>query len=437
MSVGSKLKGAAIGAYLGTGPKLSRAWHATRHALRAERVVTFWHQIDDPWSHLLAQALTRFSASFPNVRLEPVLVPEPAADADAEPKKRILYGLADARRLADAYGLSFPPLPVLPEPDRLRRAQAVLLGEREPDAWLDAAVRAGDALFRGDGDALSQLVRELGTVPGQQVRPALEASYQRLRKSGHYLGGMLTYDGEHYWGLDRLPYLFDRLEREGAGSGTLSEVASTSRPIALRDGRAQAELYLSFRSPYSYLASHQVEILAQRYPLDVRMRFILPMVARGIPAPKAKVRYIAKDAKREAARLQIPFGRILDPLGEGVERALALACTTRRELGEAAALRFARVVGEGVWSRAVDLTTAEGLLDVASRAGVEALLPVALDDTSWRAEVDANAVALGELGLWGVPSFDLGDEVLWGRDRIRHLERRLEATFGPALATAI
>jgi 2-hydroxychromene-2-carboxylate isomerase len=134
--------------------------------------------------------------------------------------------------------------------------------------------------------------------------------------------------------------------------------------------------------------------------------------------------------------LQIPFGRILDPLGEGVERALSLACTTRRELGDAAALRLARVVGEGVWARAVDLTTAEGLLDVASRTGVEALLPVALDDTSWRAEVDANAVALGELGLWGVPSFDLGDEVLWGRDRIRHLERRLEATFGPALATA-
>ena len=112
-----------------------------------------------------------------------------------------------------------------------------------------------------------------------------------------------------------------------------------------------------------------------------------------------------------------------------VARALALACTTRRELGDASALRLARVVGEGVWARAVDLTTAEGLLDVATRAGVEALLPIALDDTTWRDEVEANAIALGELGLWGVPSFDLGDEALWGNDRLVHLEERLLATF--------
>ncbi len=429
--MGSKLKGVAVGAYLETGPKLSRAWHATRHALRAERVVSFWHQADDPWSLLLAQALRGFSASFPEVRLQPLLVPEPAADADAEPRKRVLYGLADARRLADAYGLAFPPLPVLPEPDRLRRAQAILLVDRDADTWLDAAVRVGEALFRGDGDALSGLVRELGTVPGQLVRPALEASYQRLRKAGHYTGGVLSYDGEHYWGLDRLHYLYARLEREGLGSAELTEVGRSLPPMSLRDGRARVDFYVSFRSPYSYLASRQVEVLAQRYPLDVRMRFVLPMVARGIHVPKAKLLYIAKDAKREATRLQIPFGRIHDPLGEGVKRALGLACATRRELGDEAALRLARAIGEGVWSRAVDLTTVEGLRAVATHGGLDGPLAPELEEASWRAEVEANGVALDELGLWGVPSFDLGDEVLWGRDRVRHLERRLEATFGP------
>lgn len=464
VSVGNKLKGVAIGAYLGAGPKLSRAWHATRHALRAERVVTFWHQVDDPWSHLVVQALADFPSRFPSVRLEPIVVPEPAADVDPEPKKRAAYALVDAARLARGHRLSFPGLPLQPDSDRVRRAQAILLVPRDATEWLDAASRVGDALFRGDGDALSALARELGTVPGQHVRPTLEASYARLRKSGHYLGAVLSYDGEHYWGVDRLPFLFERLAAEGAGEApiphesfaSVSAVSSDSndssdlsdsialteslgsgvrahpsvRPLRLVEGRACVEAFVSFRSPYSYLALHRLEELAARFPLDLRLRFVMPMVARGIPAPKQKVRYIAKDAKREAERLGIPFGRIADPLGEGVERALALACTTRRELGEDAALRLARTIGEGVWARAVDLTTAEGLLDVATRAGVETLIPLALSDVRWREEVDANAVALGELGLWGVPSFDLGDDALWGNDRIPHLEQRLVATFG-------
>ncbi|MCU0671708.1 MAG: DsbA family protein [Myxococcota bacterium] len=465
--MGSKLRGVAIGAYLGAGPKLSRAWHATRHALRAERVVTFWHQVDDPWSHVLLQALADFPARFPNVRLEPVVVPEPAADVDPEPQKRAAYALVDATRLARAHHLSFPRLPLHPEPDRVRRAQAILLAPRDPVAWLDAATRVGDALFRGDGDALSALARELGTVPGQQVRPTLEAAYARLRKSGHYVGGVLGYDGEHYWGIDRLPFLVDRLVAEGAGEardddapvvprhaeandelradaptapvsgetfssealGSGVRVHPSVASLRVVDGRARIDAFVSFRSPYSYLALHRLEELVARFPLDVRLRFVMPMVARGIPVPKQKLRYIAKDAKREADRLGVPFGRILDPLGDGVARALALACTTRRELGDASALRLARVIGEGVWARAVDLTTAEGLLDVATRAGVETLLPIALDDATWRDEVEANAIALGELGLWGVPSFDLGDEALWGNDRLAHLEERLLATF--------
>jgi len=468
VSVGSKLRGVAIGAYLGAGPKLSRAWHATRHAFRAERVVTFWHQVDDPWSHLLLQALADFPSRFPSVRLEPVVVPEPAADVDPEPQKRAAYALADATRLARTHHLSFPRLPVRPEADRVRRAQAILLAPRDPVAWLDAATRVGDALFRGDGDALSALARELGTVPGQQVRPTLEAAYTRLRKSGHYVGGVLGYDGEHYWGVDRLRFLVDRLVAEGTGEarddapidprrddeidelrsdattpptsgetfssdalGSGVRVHPSVAPLRVADGRARIDAFVSFRSPYSYLALHRLEELVARFPLDVRLRFVMPMVARGIPVPKQKLRYIAKDAKREADRLGVPFGRILDPLGDGVARALALACTTRRELGDVSALRVARAIGEGVWARAVDLTTAEGLLDVATRAGVESLLPIALDDTTWRDEVEGNAVALGELGLWGVPGFDLGDEALWGNDRLVYLEERLTATFAP------
>ncbi|MBX3249143.1 MAG: DsbA family protein [Myxococcales bacterium] len=453
MSFTTKVKGVAIGAYLDAGPKVARLWHRARHALSADRVVTFWHQVDDPWSHLLAQALLPVLAEFPEVRLEPVLVPEPAADVDPEPQLRHAYALRDARRLAAAHGLSFPSTPVEPSADRLRRAQSVLLVEREPSAWLEAAVWVGEAVLGGDPDALATAVRELGTVPGQSVRPTLEESYRRLRRAGHFSGGVLTYDGEHHWGLDRLPRLISRWTEEGLfvegtsspsnatvkGSGTwprgLHAAEAPSAPVAEplpldAQGRVGLDLYVSFRSPFSYLALERLGRLMERYPLAPRMRFVLPMVTRGLAVPRAKRVELTKDAKREADRLSIPFGRICDPLGEGVERALAIACALRRARGDAFAFAFARVVGEHVWSRATDLTTTAGLLSLTTEAGLdEAFVAAALADEAWRGEVEENRRALTDLGLWGVPSLDLGDETFWGQDRIPLLERRLEATF--------
>ena len=44
----------------------------------------------------------------------------------------------------------------------------------------------------------------------------LEANQQRLVELGHYNSATLHYAGEWYWGVDRLPYLVDRLEELGA-----------------------------------------------------------------------------------------------------------------------------------------------------------------------------------------------------------------------------
>ena len=45
---------------------------------------------------------------------------------------------------------------------------------------------------------------------------------------------------------------------------------------------------------------------------------------RGLPVPRAKQIYIMRDTKREAERLGMPFGRVVDPVGPGVERGLAV-----------------------------------------------------------------------------------------------------------------
>ncbi len=360
------------------------------------------------------------------VEITLVVVPEPAADTDPEPVLRESWALRDVAHVAAERGLDFAVGTPAPEPSRVRSVNASLLLERPGHAQLEAAVRLGNALFAGDGGALRSASRELGAVPGQRVGPMLEANYVRLRSAGHYQGGMLHYGGEWYWGVDRLPHLEQRLREEGVELET--SLASSMAPPAPElardaDGRIPLELFFSVRSPYSYLALHRLAALAESHPLRLRVRPVLPMVTRGLAVPKAKILYIAKDAAREAARHDLPFGRVCDPLGVGVERALAVHHLAERR-GKGVA--FLLEVSRGIWSQAKDLTRDSVLRELAEAAGVDADEAMsALEDESFRDAARDNRDALYELGLWGVPTMRLGDIALWGQDRVASIERWL------------
>ena len=50
----------------------------------------------------------------------------------------------------------------------------------------------------------------------------------------------------------------------------------------------------------------------------------------------------------------------------------------------------------------------------------------ALKDEGWREQVKKNREDLSELGLWGVPSFHIGNLAMWGQDRDWLLARKIE-----------
>ncbi len=422
MGLGAKFKGAAIGAYLGSLRDTSRGWQGLKRRLRGGRhKLVFYHQVDDPWSHLLALALPRLMG--PNVELSMVLVPPPAADADPEPIKRVEHARRDAALLARRHGFEFPDHPVQPAADRVRRANAVLLVDRPIEERLSVAAAIGRALWLDDSDALASLVREHGTVPGQQVMPTLERNYRDLRRAGHYQGAMIRYQGEWFWGLDRLPHLCRAMFGRDADPAALLPAVPVFTP---EPAPAPLEAFVSFRSPYSYLGAAEVEkLVAARPEVPFSLRPVLPMVTRGLPVPRDKRMYIVRDAKREAERLGVPFGRLCDPLGEGVERCLALAYVARTERGDRAALRWVVEAGAAIWSRAVDLTRIPELREVAERAQVADLVDASLTCTEWRTDAEQNREALSEAGLWGVPSFRQGAFVAWGQDRLWALQERL------------
>ncbi len=420
MSAKAQVIGAALNAYLNSRPA-KYALHTVGRLLRGgRRRVRLYYRADDPYSHLLAQVAPRLASTY---RLEVEIVPvaQPSIAANPAPDMLLRHAIGDAALLAESYGLSFPRDAEPPSEDRARRAHAVLLERRPAEEQLQVAVELGEAVWRGDGEALAAVVERYGSVSGEAVRPALEANYAALERAGHYQPGMLYYGGEWYWGIDRLHYLEERLRGEGL-EGNLNLTPGPAPHLASMIRASDAsppriEVFVSFRSPYSYLAIPQLIDLRDRYGVEVVVRPVLPMVMRGLPVPRAKKFYIVHDTKREADRLGIPFGHVCDPLGKGIGYCMAVFFDCAA--GKGVELEFSRSVMQGIWSEARDVAHIPDLVFLAGRAGIsEPEVRAAIEGQGWKEKGNANREALTELGLWGVPSLRIGSCSTWGQDRL-------------------
>ncbi len=432
MSVKSHVIAAGVNAYLNSRPA-KYALHTVGRLLRGgRRRVRFYYRADDPYSHLLAQVAPHLAKAY-GLAIEIIPVAHPSIGANPAPDMLVRHAIRDAALLAESYGLSFPRDAEPPPEDRIRRAHAVLLERRSAEEQLQIAAELGEAVWRGDGEALAAIVDRYGSVSGEVVRPALEANYTALERAGHYQPGMLYYGGEWYWGIDRLHYLEERLQREGLdGSLDLSRGPAPHLASMIRasgESPLRIEVFVSFRSPYSYLAIPQLIDLRDRHGVDIVVRPVLPMVMRGLPVPRAKKLYIVHDTKREADRLGIPFGHVCDPLGKGISYCMAVFfdCAVDKGLE----LEFSRSVMQGIWSEARDVAHVPDLVFLAERAGISgADVRAAVEDQSWEEKGKANREALTELGLWGVPSLRIGSCSTWGQDRLPLVEAEI-ARFSP------
>jgi len=183
------------------------------------------------------------------------------------------------------------------------------------------------------------------------------------------------------------------------------------------------DFFFSFRSPYSYLAGPRAFALPDRYDVEVAFRGVIPMAMRGQSVPRAKRLHTLRDVKREAVRLDMPFGRIHDPIGDGALRCLLVA---QHAIDVGCERAFVLAASRAIWAEAVDVARDDGLRTVCEAAGLDwAACAAALDDPAMRDRVDADTDALGALGQWGVPVLTFGSERFWGQDRIEDLETSL------------
>lgn len=391
-----------------------------RQAAGRPHVVHYFHQVDDPYSALMAQVLPALQERY-SIQLQIHVVSAPPDSAAPEREKLIEFSRTDAQALAHYRGLKFSDPGCQPAEARLASATQALVSAALQNQFVELAPCVSTWLWQKNlSTPLPEACQSLSEATPEAIRAHIQQSDELRENLVHYLGGMLYYEGEWYWGIDRLYHLEERLQQLGVQkpniTGSMFEPdEDLSTPVQL-DSPPDIDFFFSFRSPYSAIVAPRVFKLGELTGAKVNLRFVLPMVMRGLAVPKAKQQYIAHDTAREAYARGTPFGKLNDPVGRPAERGLSLVPFAEKYgLGQAFVLSFM----QGVWAEGIDAGSDKGLRKIVERAGLNwQSAQQALNDENWRLRAEANRNELFKLGLWGVPSFKVGEVSTWGQDRL-------------------
>jgi 2-hydroxychromene-2-carboxylate isomerase len=203
------------------------------------------------------------------------------------------------------------------------------------------------------------------------------------------------------------------------------------------------DLYWSFRSPYSYLATRRLVRLQHEYDVEIAVKVVLPIAVRlegffdrvnplwppyllrdtvriaekeGLPYAWPQPDPIVQDFANRVIPKEQPYIHRLSRLGvaaTGHGRGLAL-------LDEVSTLIFGGTKG---WNEGDHLARA------AARAGLDldALeREIAADTAHYDAVLEQNAKDLQAAGHWGVPTMVFRGEPFFGQDRLDLLVWRLQ-----------
>ena len=202
------------------------------------------------------------------------------------------------------------------------------------------------------------------------------------------------------------------------------------------------DVYWSFRSPYSYLATPELLQLREDYDVEVNLRVVLPIAVRSKtalfdPSNMKPVKYIILDSLRRAQFLGMPMGFPRpDPIVQNMEtfelaeeqpyifRLSQLGVEAQRQ---GKGIDFAANVSRLIFGGTENWDQGDHLAKAASDAGLNlADMEAITSDGNHIEEVEANHAALDAAGHWGVPTMVLRGEPFFGQDRIDTLRWRLD-----------
>lgn len=196
------------------------------------------------------------------------------------------------------------------------------------------------------------------------------------------------------------------------------------------------DYYFSLASPFTYMGHERFTALAARYGARVNHKPAAMgevfAASGGLPvgqrAPQRQA-YRFMELRRWREHLQVPLN--LEPRHFPVDDSTAARMVIAAEQSSEDPAPLTGAVLRAVWAEERNIADPETLRAIAAEQGydAEALEHAARSEAAGTA-YEANTREAIERGVFGAPTWIIGEELLWGQDRLDFVERELAARTG-------
>jgi len=193
------------------------------------------------------------------------------------------------------------------------------------------------------------------------------------------------------------------------------------------------DYYASLNSPWTHLGAARIEAMAAAHDATIRIYPVdfgeIFANSGGLPLPRRSPQrqaYRLRELARWRDHLGIPIH--IQPKHFPSSEALSSGCVIalRETVGDQPAIKLAHAVLRAVWQRELNPSDPATMGTLIKECGLdpEAILKLGAE-ARWAERRVSDTKAALERGVFGAPSYVIGDEIFWGQDRLEFVERRL------------
>ena len=196
---------------------------------------------------------------------------------------------------------------------------------------------------------------------------------------------------------------------------------------------SHVDYFMSPNSPWTHLGAARLEAIVARhgaglrvYPVDLGTIF---PASGGVPvaqrSPQRRA-YRMQELRRWRDHLGVPIR--LEPRFFPVDERLAAQCViaVRETIGDGPAVALAHRLLKALWEEERDTGDPAVLAALMGELGLDAPALLALGaEARWAERRTRDTHDALARGVFGAPSYVVGEEVFWGQDRLEFLQHRL------------
>ena len=403
--------------------------------------VFYFHSLSDPYANLTIQVIKKLISNF-NIVLEIFFISEPSENFTPEKTMYRKHCLKDSKEIAPFYGLIFEAKEFyLKENEKLAYKILDHFSDINQDDYIDLIFKVSSLLWDNNIAGLNAIISNLSDKERELLsKKNIDINIKgnkKIQSLEYYFSASFHYEGENYWGIDRLGYLEERLVELGLKKNNshknivkkLEKSKFDSNQIIKKDNSLILEFFPSLNSPYTYISFKRVERLIDNYPIKLLTKPVLPMLMRNMKIPTHKGKYILSDSAREGRKYGSIIKDIYSPIGSPANKAYSLfPIIDSYGLG----FRYLEELTKASFFYGINIGNEEFLEKLSKDLGLPwDKIRVELNTDNWRSILEKNLKDMYSGNSWGVPSFKLTNfdnsnpYYQWGQDRLWLIENEI------------